>query len=134
MGRRRNNILSNETLSQETLAVQEKILEEILEPNNSQDNQDNPGKTEEKEMNNLSIEEIKKTEDKPVKKPETPAFKPGDFVRLKPDVKFDMVGRRIHAGLKGYQYRVLSVRIDGMLIIECLTHCFTVEPKMVNKI
>lgn len=123
MGRRRANTLPNETLSQERPEVQEKVLEEILKPEDNQENEVEQGKTEEKEMNNLSNKE-----------PEIPEFKPGDHVKIKADVKFDLLGRRIHAGLKGYNYRILSVRADGMLIIECLTHCFTMQPKDVDKI
>ena len=124
MGRRRTNILNaNETLSQEKPEVQEKILEEIIKPDNSQDNEVKPVENKVEKKDNLSIKKEVKIE-----------FKPGDLVKLNPNIKFDMVGRRIHAGLKGYQYRVLSVRIDGLLVIECLTHCFTVEPKDVYKV
>ena len=55
-------------------------------------------------------------------------------VKLHSDVKFDLLGRRIHAGIRNYNYRVLSIRVDGMLVIECLTHCFTVQPTDVDKI
>ena len=122
MGRRKT-LDVNETLSQETPKVQEKLLEEIINPEDNQENQVEPGKEQKEEMNNLSIEEEK-----------VENFEPGEIVRLKPDVKFDLLGRRIHAGLKGYNYRILSVRVDGMLVIECLTHCFTVQPTDVDKI
>ena len=122
MGRRKT-LDVNETLSQETPKVQEELLEEIINPEDNQENQVEPGKEQKEEMNNLSIEEEK-----------VENFEPGDTVRLKPDVKFDLLGRRIHAGLKGYNYRILSVRVDGMLVIECLTHCFTVQPTDVDKI
>lgn len=122
MGRRKT-LDVNETLSQETPKVQEKLLEEIINPEDNQENQVEPGEEQKEEMNNLSIEEEK-----------VENFEPGEIVRLKPDVKFDLLGRRIHAGLKGYNYRILSVRVDGMLVIECLTHCFTVQPTDVDKI
>lgn len=122
MGRRKT-LDVNETLSQETPKVQEELLEEIINPEDNQENQVEPGKEQKEEMNNLSIEEEK-----------VENFEPGEIVRLKPDVKFDLLGRRIHAGLKGYNYRILSVRVDGMLVIECLTHCFTVQPTDVDKI
>lgn len=122
MGRRKT-LDVNETLSQETPKVQEKLLEEIINPEDNQENQVEPGKEQKEEMNNLSIEEEK-----------VENFEPGEIVRLKPDVKFDLLGRRIHAGLKGYNYRILSVRVDGMLVIECLTHCFTVQPIDVDKV
>ena len=122
MGRRRT-LDVDETLSQETPEVQEELLNEIINPEDNQDNEVEPGENKENEMNNLSIEEESNTE-----------IKPGDYVKLNDDVKFDVVGRRIHAGIRNYNYRVLSVRIDGMIIIECLTHCFTVKPTDVYKI
>lgn len=122
MGRRRT-LDVDETLSQETPEVQEELLNEIINPEDNQDNEVEPGENNENEMNNLSIEEESNTE-----------IKPGDYVKLNDDVRFDVVGRRIHAGIRNYNYRVLSVRIDGMLIIECLTHCFTVKPTDVYKI
>lgn len=122
MGRRRT-LDVDETLSQETPEVQEELLNEIINPEDKQDNEVEPGENNENEMNNLSIEEES-----------NPEIKPGDYVKLNDDVKFDVVGRRIHAGIRNYNYRVLSVRIDGMIIIECLTHCFTVKPTDVYKI
>lgn len=122
MGRRRT-LDVDETLSQETPEVQEELLNEIINPDDNKDNEVEPGENNENEMNNLSIEEES-----------NPEIKPGDYVKLNDDVKFDVVGRRIHAGIRNYNYRVLSVRIDGMIIIECLTHCFTVNPTDVYKI
>lgn len=122
MGRRRT-LDVDETLSQETPEVQEELLNEIINPDDNKDNEVEPGENNENEMNNLSIEEES-----------NPEIKPGDYVKINEDVKFDIVGRRIHAGIRNYNYRVLSVRIDGMLIIECLTHCFTVKPTDVYKI
>ena len=122
MGRRRT-LDVDETLSQEAPEVQEELLNEIINPDYNQDNEVEPGENKENEMNNLSIEEES-----------NPEIKPGDYVKLNDDVKFDVVGRRIHAGIRNYNYRVLSVRIDGMIIIECLTHCFTVKPTDVYKI
>ena len=120
---RRRTLNVDETLSQETPEVQEELLNEIINPDDNQDNEVEPGENNENEMNNLSIEEES-----------NPEIKPGDYVKLNEDVKFDIVGRRIHAGIRNYNYRVLSVRIDGMIIIECLTHCFTVKPTDVYKI
>ena len=120
---RRRTLDVDETLSQETPEVQEELLNEIINPEDNQDNEVEPGENNENEMNNLSIEEES-----------NPEIKPGDYVKLNDDVKFDVVGRRIHAGIRNYNYRVLSVRIDGMIIIECLTHCFTVKPTDVYKI
>ena len=127
MGRRRGNFVpeqketKTETLSQETPEVKEKLIEEIFENTNVQDTVDETKKHGVKEI------PIKKVEPKKVE------FNVGDNVKLKSDVKFDVQGRRIHNGLKNYNYRILSIRIDGMLIIECLTHCFTVKPDDVIK-
>lgn len=130
MGRRKGNFVpeQTETLSQETPEVQEKLLNDIID--NDKDNQDEPVSNKVLDTNNSSSNEIEIKHVEPVKT----EFKPGDNVKLNNDIKFDMVGRRIHNGLKNYTYRILSVRIDGMLIIECLTHCFTVSPKDVHKI
>lgn len=122
MGRRKT-LDVNETLSQEQPKVQEELLEEIINPEENQENQVEPGEEQKEEINNLSIEEES-----------NPEIKPGDHVKLHSDVKFDLLGRRIHAGIRNYNYRVLSVRVDGMLVIECLTHCFTVQPTDVDKI
>lgn len=122
MGRRKT-LDVNETLSQEQPKVQEELLEEIINPEENQENQVEPGEEQKEEINNLSIEEES-----------NPEIKPGDHVKLHSDVKFDLLGRRIHAGIRNYNYRVLSIRVDGMLVIECLTHCFTVQPTDVDKI
>lgn len=126
MGRRRGNFVpeqteaktevKTETLSKETPEVKEKLIEEIFENTTTKDIVDEMKKHGAKEI------PIKKVEPKKVE------FKVGDNVKLKSDVKFDVQGRRIHNGLKNYKYRILSIRVDGMLIIECLTHCFTVKP------
>lgn len=125
MGRRRNNFVPpvEETLSQEKPEVQEKLLNEIINPEDTQENEDKPVSNEAEELNNLSNKET-----------EIPEIKPGDHIKLHNDVKFDLLGRRIHAGIRNYNYRVLSIRVDGMLVIECLTHCFTVKPTDVDKV
>ncbi len=128
MGRRRSNFvpeqteIQTETLSQETPEVKEKLVEELFENTTASDLADEVKEHEVKET------PIKKVEPKKVE------FNVGDNVKINKDVKFDIVGRRIHEGLRHYNYRILSIRVDGMLIIECLTHCFTLEPKSVHKI
>lgn len=125
MGRRKGNFVPpvEETLSQEKPEVQEELLKEIIKPEDNQENEDKPVSKKSDKKENISNEEVK-----------LPGFKPGDKVKLHKDIKFDLLGRRIHEGLRSYQYRILSVRVDGMLIIECLTHCFTVQPKDVDLI
>lgn len=118
MGRRRSNFVPehNETLSQETPKVQAKIINELF------------GKSE--DVPDIKVETVDTSELEST----SVDFKVGDNVKLNKDVKFDLLGKRIHEGLRNYKYRILSVRVDGMLIIECLTHCFTVKPEDVTKI
>lgn len=123
MGRRRNNMLSEETLSKENETVQNNLLNDLME--DTQDDEVNPGSTNLDEMNNLSNNKPEEPKKEPRKEK---ILRVGDHVKLNKDVKFDLLGRRIHPGLRNYKYRILSIRVDGMLIIECLTHCFTVKP------
>ena len=58
----------------------------------------------------------------------------GDRVKIKSDVSNDMLGRRIHNGIKNYNYTVKVVRPDNYLIIECLTYVFTLHKDEVEKI
>lgn len=129
MGRRRNNILNEETLSKESNDVQDKSLEDLMEDN--RENDVNPGSNKIEDMNNLLNKKTKETKEKPRKEK---IFRVGDYVKLNKDIKFDLLGRRIHPGLRNYKYRILSIRVDGMLIIECLTHCFTVQPTDVEEV
>ena len=123
MAKRRINILeSNETLSNETPEVQEKLLEEIIEPDNNQDNKDLPVSNENDEMNNLSNDTEKNNIEEHVDE-----IKPGDRVKISKNVSTDTIGRRIHAGVKNYVYTVRSVRPDGIACVECLTHVFNVK-------
>ena len=48
-------------------------------------------------------------------------------VKIKSGVENDMLGRRIHNGIKNYVYTVLAVRNDGYCTIECLTYVFTLS-------
>ena len=52
--KRRVNQLSEETLSQETPEVKKELLKEIINPEDNQDNQVEPGEEQKEEMNNLS--------------------------------------------------------------------------------
>ena len=58
----------------------------------------------------------------------------GDRVKIKSDVSNDMLGRRIHNGIKNYNYTVKVARPDNYLIIECLTYIFTLHKDEVEKI
>jgi hypothetical protein len=113
---------SNEHLSQETPEVQEKLLDEIL---NTEENQENDVSNQEILGNNQDnlLNEI----DEVIMEEPVDTFNVGDKVKLKPGVGNDMVGRRIHNGVKNYVYTVHNVRSDGYIGIECLTHYFIVS-------
>lgn len=121
MARRRTSIIKDETLSQETPEVQEKVLDELLEE-------------PKKDVENKEINISNKKQKDNVVEPRDNVFNINDKVKINSNIENDIMGRRIHNGLKNYTYRVLSVRIDGMLIVECLTHCFTLRPEDVHKV
>lgn len=98
----------NETLSQETPEVQEKVLEDLL---------------------GNQVKEVFVEEPVPVEPVEEDVLKSGDRVKIKPGVGSDIVGRRIHNGIKNYLYTVKNVRDDGYVNIECLTYVFTLHKK-----
>lgn len=119
MARRRVNMLEdNENLSNEN-----------IETNINQENEDKPVSNEQENMNNLSIEEKEERQEEPKEdiKTETVTLKPGDKVKIKEDVGNDTLGRRIHPGVQKYVYTVRSIRPDGVVCVECLTHVFNVD-------
>lgn len=123
MAKRRINILEdNGELLNETPDVQEKLSDEIIEPDNNQDNEDLPVSNENDEMNNLSNDTEKNNIEEHIDE-----IKPGDRVKISKNVSTDTIGRRIHAGVKNYVYTVRSVRPDGIACVECLTHVFNVK-------
>lgn len=63
-----------------------------------------------------------------------PEIKENDYVKINADVSNDMLGRRIHSGIKNYNYRVKLVRPDNYLVIECLTYTFILFKTEVTKI
>ena len=58
----------------------------------------------------------------------------GDIVKINPNVSNDMLGRRIHNGIKNYNYVVKLIRPDGYLVLECLAYSFIVNEKEVTKL
>lgn len=117
----------NETLSTENPEIQNELLKDLV---NNEDNKDNPGSNENTELNNLSNENTENNVEEPV---ETD-FKSGDRVKVKRGTNTDTMGRRIHAGLQNYTYKIRSVRPDGVACIECLTHVFNVKLSDLEKI
>lgn len=72
------------------------------------------------------VEEVAKAEATPIKI--------GDHVKINNDIEYDMFGKRIHNGIKNYNYTVKLVRVDGYLVVECLTHSFVIKQSDVTKI
>ena len=56
-------------------------------------------------------------------------LKVGDRVKVNKEIDSDILGRRIHNGIKNYLYTVKNVREDGYVTIECLTYIFTLPVK-----
>lgn len=79
-------------------------------------------------------EEIKKVEAPKEEKKKEKIIKVGDMVKIKPTVSNDMLGRRIHNGIRNYNYTVKLVRVDGYLVLECLTYNFILLPTEVDLI
>lgn len=131
MARRKKGIDNlDETLSNENPEVQNELLKDLINNDNNEENQDNPGSNENDELNNLSNENAENNVEEPV---ETD-FKSGDRVKVKRGTNTDIMGRRIHAGLQNYTYKIRSVRPDGVACIECLTHVFNVKLSDLEKI
>ena len=114
---KRVNTLSNEKL------VENKITENTQE----NDVQSVEEITENKE--NISNKQEKKNVEKSINN-----IVKGDRVKIDPKLSNDMLGRRIHNGVKNYTYTVLNVRSDGFCSIECLTHVFCVHKDHLTKI
>lgn len=113
----------NETLSQETPEVQEAVLKDLVGETTVTDSEpvtvDMPKDELPEEVQNMHVEVKEEKEE----------LKAGDRVKIKPDVGNDIVGRRIHNGIKNYLYTVKNVRDDGYVNIECLTYIFTLHKK-----
>ena len=81
-----------------------------------------------------TVEEVKTVEEVVEVKDVVKPIAIGDFVKIKPDVSNDMLGKHIHNGIKNYNYKVKLVRVDGYLVIECLAYSFVLKPEEVIKI
>lgn len=128
---------SNETLSQETPEVQEALLSELTASSEkpvvidmTEEKIEEPIQNMHLEVQETKPEDLKEIQEE-VKKIEeiTNAIRVGDRVKIKPEVGNDIVGRRIHNGIKNYLYTVKAVRNDGYITIECLTYVFTLSNK-----
>lgn len=56
----------------------------------------------------------------------------GSRVKVKKDVGNDMLGKRIHNGIKNYVYTVKVVRPDGYCTIECMAYQFTLSKEQLD--
>ena len=77
-------------------------------------------------------DKVVKEPKKVVKKEQPKVIKLGDAVKIKPEVSNDMLGRRIHNGVKNYRYIVKLVRDEGYLVLACLTYQFILRPEEVE--
>lgn len=128
MARRKRGLDLDETLSQENPEVQNKLLKDLTD--NNQDNEDKQGNDIVENQDNLSIKETQNNVEEPV----NADLKIGDRVKVNGSTNTDTMGRRIHNGLKNYVYTIRSIRPDGIACIECLTHVFHVKLVDIDKI
>lgn len=98
-------------------------------PNDIQENNVQPAEENVENQDNLSNEPEKENVEEPVND-----IVKGDKVKIDPKLSNDMLGRRIHNGVKNYTYTVLNVRNDGFCSVECLTHVFCVNKKHLIKV
>ena len=122
MARKRINLLDEESLETPKNENEETSTNE--NPEVSSVIMDEPVTTEEV---NEHIEETKKAE-------EVINLKIGDRVRIKEGIGNDMLGRRIHNGIRNYLYKIINIRNDGYCTITCLTHTFTLKLSQLEKI
>jgi len=153
MARKKKTDIDNETLSKETEKVQEAVLKDLMHEDavNEIAPKDTPTEKDISDADNsvgaeietliveepVDLNEVKAEAERAEmerKKAEKNQLKVGDIVKLKPNVETDTLGRRIHNGIRNYTYRVLAVRPDGFVSIECLTYAFLVRKDQVNKI
>lgn len=80
------------------------------------------------ETENVSEENVETTETN-----NDTTFKVGDRVKVDKLLSSDILGRRIHNGLKNYVYTIKVVRPDGIAHIECMTYEFDVHTHNLTK-
>ena len=114
-----------------TLPDEKPVNDEITD--NTQENDVRPTEEIVENKDNLSNEPAEEIVEEPVEETINDIAK-GDRVKIDPTLSNDMLGRRIHNGVKNYVYTVLNVRPDGFCSVECLTHVFCVHKKHLTKI
>jgi len=117
------NLSNPETLSQETTKVQKGLLKDLVEKTTVTDSEPITVDMSPEELpqgvQNMHVEVEEQKEE----------LKVGDRVKINPNIGNDIVGRRIHNGIKNYLYTVKNIRDDGYVTIECLTYVFTLNKK-----
>lgn len=128
---RKKKVTNNENLSKEKPEVQEALLKDLA----NEDSINKISEEVEKPIEGAETKRKKAAEEIKIKEaPKKDELKVGDKVKIKSNVETDTLGRRIHNGIRNYTYRVLAVRPDGFISIECLTYAFLVRKDQVNKI
>ena len=135
MGKRRTNLVPDEisaepkveNLSKENPDAMDKLVEDLVE------DVQKPIEKEEKEEKQSN--DVKNREDLKLKEYNIISkFESGDRVKIKPGIGFDIMGHRIHNGIRNYVYTVRLQRDDNMVIIECLTIILTMKPEDIEKV
>ena len=125
MGRRRKTEETNPEVNNNT---------NIPEENNSEVNSETTVTNSEPITIDLSNQELPENPTTGLSQvaSEEPTLQIGSKVKINPAIGNDMVGRRIHNGIKNYVYTVKTVRDDGYCTIECLTYVFTLHKNDLN--
>lgn len=130
MSKRRNTENSDEI---------ENVIPNTEEENTSEVNTETTEPSEENKALGLEAKEI--AMDEPIKTTaglsqivpgSEKKFEVGAKVKVHKDVGTDIIGRRIHNGIKNYTYTIKVVRPDGYITIECMAYQFTVAMKDVD--
>lgn len=116
MARKRINLLDEES------------LETPKNENEETSTNENP------EVSSVIMDEPVTTEEETKKAEDVINLKIGDRVRIKEGIGNDMLGRRIHNGIRNYLYKITNIRNDGYCTITCLTHTFTLKLSQLEKI
>ena len=117
MSRRRNENLSNEPKEIQNAVPNELVNNDVKSEETLEDNKINNINEDKKEQDvKPELSEVQT---------EVPEIIVGSRVKINKEIGHDMLGRRIHNGIKNYVYTVKAVRPDNYCTIECLAYQFT---------
>lgn len=117
MSRRRNENLSNEPKEIQNVVLNESVNNDVKSEETLEDNKINNINEDKKEQDvKPELSEVQT---------EVPEIIVGSRVKINKEIGHDMLGRRIHNGIKNYVYTVKAVRPDNYCTIECLAYQFT---------